>query len=711
MAYKMSAGIALASVLSSASAAEPSPISKVVTLIQEMKAQAIKDGEADTVAYDKYKCWCETTETEKTDSIDAAKSKLEELSGFISEAAAKEGQLKTEIAGLEDDIAKDKDALESATAMREKENAEFLTEEADAKETLGLLADAIHVLGKVQLMQKDKKATKAALVQVRDIVHRVSPKFSNVMQKDLYAMLGSLEEVEQQHLGAVFLPRNRAAALEQSWKKMGGDSLPWTERYRSDEDKGKDAKPNQLHGAAANAKSYNSRSGSILGLLKQMGDETAKNLDNAQKEEAAAQKSFDELSAAKNGEIKAATQQKRQKEQELADTMAANAKAKRDVERTSKALAADENFLAEAQKGCAHEDEEYAKRVKVRNEEVEALGETLNILTGDEARSLFDKTISFVQINSAAQSQAKHNAVQRILATAKKTKNWALASLAVRVNLDGFTKVKKAMDKMHAELQAQQKAEYEKGEACKADIDKTEDEIKVAENTKEDLDQKNQGLSNNIEQLTNDIATLKKEVGEMEVSLKEAGEQRKANNALYQQSVNDQRATVRILNMAQARLKEFYAPSLAQVHAHVQAGPPPPAPKAYTAQSGGVMQLLATIISDAQSVESTLQITEQDEQKDYSEFVAETTANIEADREATAAKEENKAQAEGELAETKEAQLSNDAAIADLKKVETAIHADCDWILKYFDLRQNARKEEMEAIEEAKAILSGAKFA
>merc|ERR1719284_647962 len=108
----------------------------------------------------------------------------------------------------------------------------------------------------------------------------------------------------------------------------------------------------------------------ILGLLKQMGDETAKNLDNAQKEEAAAQKSFDELSAAKNGEIKAATQQKRQKEQELADTMAANAKAKRDVERTSKALAADEKFLAEAQKGCAHEDEEYAKRVKVRGEEV-----------------------------------------------------------------------------------------------------------------------------------------------------------------------------------------------------------------------------------------------------------------------------------------------------------------------------------------------------
>merc|ERR1719181_1759088 len=95
-----------------------SPIQKVVTLIREMKDQTVKEGEEDLAAYDKYKCWCETTEGEKTADIEAAQTKIQELTSFVEEASAKEGQLKTEIAALEEDIAADKEALASATAMR-----------------------------------------------------------------------------------------------------------------------------------------------------------------------------------------------------------------------------------------------------------------------------------------------------------------------------------------------------------------------------------------------------------------------------------------------------------------------------------------------------------------------------------------------------------------------------------------------------------------
>jgi len=38
------------------------------------------------------------------------------------------------------------------------------------------------------------------------------------------------------------------------------------------------------------------------------------------------------------------------------------------------------------------------------------------------------------------------------------------------------------------------------------------------------------------------------------------------------------------------------------------------------------------------------------------------------------------------------------------------MHLDCDFLLKYFDVRQKGRAEEMAAIAEAKAILSGANF-
>merc|ERR1719484_474445 len=130
-----------------------SPIQKVVTLVTEMKAQTIKEGEQDLEAYDKYKCWCETTVAEKTAAIAAAEEKLGELASFLEESAAKEGELKTEIAGLEEDLASDTEALSTATKLREEENAEFKAEEADMKETLGLLSESITVLNKVQLVR------------------------------------------------------------------------------------------------------------------------------------------------------------------------------------------------------------------------------------------------------------------------------------------------------------------------------------------------------------------------------------------------------------------------------------------------------------------------------------------------------------------------------------------------------------------------------
>jgi len=203
------------------------------------------------------------------------------------------------------------------------------------------------------------------------------------------------------------------------------------------------------------------------------------------------------------------------------------------------------------------------------------------------------------------------------------------------------------------------------------------------------------------------------EVSDMEVALKQAGENRKADNQLYQQSISDQRATIAVLNMAAARLKKFYTPgALVQIHAHA-APPPKPSANAYEKgeNAGGVMQMLATIVSDAQGVEAELEINEQNEQKNYAEFVASTTASIQADRDATVQKQEQSAQASGEKSETEEAQLANDGSLAELNQLLTATHTDCDWILKYFDIRQQSRKDEMNAIEEAKAILSGANFA
>merc|ERR1719510_1101683 len=615
------------------------PIRKGITLLEEMRTQAKKDVADDLEAYDKYMCWCETNKKEKTAAIAAAEQEVADLTTFLEEAAAKEGELKTEIAGLEEDIAADEDALAQATAVRKKENDAFVAEEADMKETIALLTEAIAVLEKVQLLQKhgakgDTKRAETVLLQVRSIVATRFPKFQGVMQRDLFDLLGSMNSS----------PRMRGtdgAAFEQ-----------------------KATQPNGLVGNAAGAKSYNSRSGSIFGILQEMKEEFQRDLGEAQAKDLAAEESFQKLKAAKTAEIKAATTQKKEKEKALADLLYKASKAKENKEKAEAAIEADNKFLATLEKDCKEEEIAYQERVKVRTQEIIALSETLKILTDDDARELYDKTMSLLQVDASQSSAARalQRSVQHIAEVARRNGNTALAALAVRMQLDAFTKVKEMMDKMLAELLKQQQAEYEKNEKCKKDIDVTEDNIKEADHVKADLAEKHQMLTDTISTLTTEIEELKADVKAMEVSLKAAGEERKAQNKLFQVSVSDQRAVINILNKANKRLLDFYSASLVQVRVHNQQTPgaassaPPPSPKAAgyakSAGAGGALQLLATVIKDAEVVEVELTTTEQKSQKDYAQFVQDATNSIEADRSSIESKTGEVAENEAALSET-----------------------------------------------------------
>jgi len=632
-------------------------------------------------------------EQRKKEAIEYATEQIADLEAFLEEAAGKEGELKTEIGGLEDDIAADNSALADARSIREKENAEFATFEADSKESIGLLAEALTILSNVQLVQKGDAQVNSALMQVRKVVQRHYPSYQSVMQKDLYDMIGSLQDLVGSK-GQSFLHQSQAPIA-------GG-------------------------GQAAGAKSYDSKSGQIVGILAEMKDEFVRDLSATQKAEYKALVDFQSLQAAKLAEIAAANKQKDMKEAALADLLDRAAKAKEDLENMKAAKTADENFLAEMTENCQVVDQEYEARAQIRSDELVALADVINILTGDDARELFGKSVgtSFVQVSTEVSTQERdrraEKALKHLAAAAQKSKNWALLALVTTSRLDAFTKVKAALDKLMKELKVQQQEEVEKKDLCVKEIDETEDNIKVGGNKKEDLAEQRKDLENTLETLADNIATLKQEVADMEVSLKRAGLNRKEENLVFQQSVSDQRATVKVLHMALDRLKEFYTSggaAFAQVHAHqpepgAAVAAPPPKPGAFekSAGAGGVMQLLEKIISEATSEEKELEMDENQAQKMYGQFVSDTTASIEADRQSIAEKEKQTAETSSALSSTKESQLSNDAQLEKLNSLLGGLHADCDYILKYFDIRQKFRQEEMDSIDEANAILSGADF-
>merc|ERR1719469_1492769 len=201
-------------------------------------------------------------------------------------------------------------------------------------------------------------------------------------------------------------------------------------------------------------------------------------------------------------------------------------------------------------------------------------------------------------------------------------------------------------------------------QACKTDIDKSEDDIKVGLNTKEDLDDKHKQLSNTIKSLEAAIKALLNEEDDMEVALKSAGEQRKDQNQVFQTSVMDQRATTNILNKALARLKQFHVTKggalLQESQPENQPGravaPPPPKGRDYSKSggAGGVIQLVMKIIENSEVEEQQLNQDEQQSQKLYAEFVAVTTVTIEADRAAIQEKSILLSEAKGAKSDTEE---------------------------------------------------------
>merc|ERR1712204_19956 len=119
---------------------------------------------------------------------------------------------------------------------------------------------------------------------------------------------------------------------------------------------------------------------------------------------------------------------------------------------------------------------------------------------------------------------------------------------------------------------------------------------------------------------------------------------------------------------------------------------------------------MGEIINDAKAMEAEAIRSEEDAQKAYEGFVKETNASIEAKSKEIVNKSELKAKAESDLVETKESKEAVMLELEQLSNYNAELHQSCDFIMKNFDIRQTGRDEEIEALKQAKAILSGAKF-
>merc|ERR1719155_370272 len=524
-----------------------------------MLKQLEKEAEEDEEIYDKMACWCETNDKEKTKSIADAEARIADLTTKIEELTASSARLNTEIRNLEKEVASNQAALDKATAIRQKELAEFNEEEKDLLGSISALKSAVTVLSKHN-----------SLLQLPEShVAGVAASIQNVMQKHASMLSGVLTHSERKAVSAFIQAPADYFDAEPTFKQ-----------------------------------SYAPQSGAIFGILNQMKETFETNLSSSQKEEATNQEAYEQLKAAKEEEIAAGQAQIDAKTTELADTDEKNAQAKEDLEDTKNTLSADEKFLMMLKEKCSMTDSEWEERQKTRQLEMEACSRALAVLSSDSAHDLFTKTFnpSLLQKETSKHSERRAQASKLLSDVARKMNNPRLATLAVRVRLDAFTRVKKAIDDMVAQLTKEKADEIKHKDFCVDEFDKNELQTEKKEREKADLTAKIEDLENTIKSLSDAIAQLKSEVAEMQVQMKRAGEDREKENKEFQATVADQRATQKLLTAALNILKGFYAKKAAFVQVEQPAGPPPPPGfEAYkkNAAAGGVMGMIQQIINDA----------------------------------------------------------------------------------------------------------------
>jgi len=259
-----------------------------------------------------------------------------------------------------------------------------------------------------------------------------------------------------------------------------------------------------------------------------------------------------------------------------------------------------------------------------------------------------------------------------------------------------------------AALLEEKAAEIKHKDFCVKELDENQMETMKKEREKQELLALIETLESTIKDLTAALDALKADIAEMTKQIKLAGEDREKENMEFQAVLADQRATQKVLKAALAALAEFYG------EANLLQQPEPPAgfgEYKKSSSSAGVMDLIKNIVADAKAMEDETTRDEENAQKAYEDFVVKSNDSIEAKKRDFTTKTEEKASAEADLLEAKE---NRDKAVLELEQLSNMnaqLHSSCDFILKNFDLRQTARDEEVQALRQAKDILSGAKFA
>merc|ERR1719159_75372 len=74
------------------------PIQKVITLLEDLKAEVEGEGKTEAASYDKFSCFCKDTTEAKSEAIKKGQDEIDSLSAEIGDKTAQVSEAETEMA-------------------------------------------------------------------------------------------------------------------------------------------------------------------------------------------------------------------------------------------------------------------------------------------------------------------------------------------------------------------------------------------------------------------------------------------------------------------------------------------------------------------------------------------------------------------------------------------------------------------------------------
>lgn len=477
----------------------------------------------------------------------------------------------------------------------------------------------------------------------------------------------------------------------------------------------------------------------IIGICKQLEENFNQDLDDANEREGKAETDFQKLLTAKTQAVSAGKQLVSQATSQLSSLTTKRGRLQDDLDATKESLAADQMFKKQLEESCHQVMEEHHKRQVFRHEELEAAQDAVDILSQDLVSGRMDQAsgfqASFLQLGAEASAEGgskrshshrQHN--HRRHGRTHRAKVQSQLVLGLRGSAGGrkepavnFRLIHNMIDKTLLVLDTAQRKDDKEYAYC-------DREIKGAEGEQGDLTQQLQDLeaaksekNTTLEGLIDDIANLERSIKQQDELAANLTAARQAEHKEFVKSLVANNKAMELLEIARQRLQQMYE-RRGGGSALIQGGKPTldaPRPDlksakavlgdevpANSGRSNRVLDLIDQVKGGIKAETQAAQDNENAAQREYEQMVQSAKDIRSQDTDRLIARESSRTDTEVRLHA-----IVRDLAAATVRQTQVAallgdLHKKCDQLMANYEPHKQARKLEVQSLNNAKTTLN-----